>query len=85
MIDCREATHLNAARFERPLHWRQRIALGLHLLLCPPCRFYRRQMLVLRRAARRLAGEDASGSAVRLADDARERLRRRLREGRRET
>ncbi len=81
MIDCSEATRLTAATPERPLSLGERIGLALHRLLCPPCRFYRRQLEAMRRAARDLeAGAPDAG----LGDDARARIREKLRRAQKE-
>jgi hypothetical protein len=69
MLTCRHATRLISDALDRPLSRGQRLRLGLHLLLCPPC--YR-----FRRAARWLHGALAAPAAdVRLPDEARARIR----------
>ncbi|MCB1749302.1 MAG: hypothetical protein H6977_06950 [Gammaproteobacteria bacterium] len=84
MIDCNEATRLNASAPERPLTLGERISLTLHLALCPPCRYFRRQMAALRAAARGLEADAVPKPPV-LEDAARERLRERLRAARDDT
>ncbi len=77
MIDCERASTLTLAEQDRRLGLRERIALALHRLVCAPCRFYRRQMDALRRAAAGLEEPPASG----LDDAARRRIRERLAAG----
>ncbi|MGE0487195.1 MAG: zf-HC2 domain-containing protein [Gammaproteobacteria bacterium] len=84
MIDCREATRLNSTAPERPLTLGERFSLALHLALCPPCRYFRRQMAALRTAARGLAADEAPAQPP-LGPAARERLRERLRKARDES
>ncbi|MEQ8231815.1 MAG: hypothetical protein RLW61_08645 [Gammaproteobacteria bacterium] len=84
MIDCREASELTSRELDRRLGRRQRVALWLHRLLCPACRFYRRQLDSIRRVSSRLGtaapgADEAAGSTPRLDAAARERLRARLR------
>jgi anti-sigma factor ChrR (cupin superfamily) len=81
MIDCREASRLNSTVPERPLTFGERLSLAVHLALCPPCRYFRRQMAALRAAARGLAAEDLPAQPS-LDEAARERLRERLRKAR---
>ena len=76
LIDCREATQLTSAELDRPLTRRERIRLSLHRLLCAPCRFYRRQLELLRNQAAKLA---ESSPDVGLDEQARERIRTHLR------
>lgn len=77
LIDCREASQLTSAELDRPLTLRDRIRLGLHRLMCAPCRLYRRQLELLRRQAAKLP---AAASDHRLDATARERIRARLRD-----
>lgn len=76
LVDCREATQLTSAEFDRPLTLRERVRLNVHRLVCGPCRLYRRQLALLRRQAARLT---ASSPDVRLDERARDRIRAHLR------
>ena len=49
MIACDEATYKVSRRQEEGLGFRQRMALGMHLLTCHLCRRYARQMEQLSR------------------------------------
>lgn len=81
MIDCREASTLTSAELDRPLTSRERIRLALHRLFCAPCRAYRAQIAAMRSLATRLRDpEPPAGNG--LADDARDRIRERLRAAR---
>ena len=61
MLKCREVTQLCSRELEEPLTLGQRLALRAHLLVCTGCSNFRRQMFMLRDAARRYAeGEAAS-------------------------
>lgn len=76
MVDCREASALTSAEFDRKLSFNERLRLGIHRLLCGPCRLYRRQMALLRARAGLLAETQATST---LDDEARARIRARLR------
>jgi hypothetical protein len=78
-LRCRESAVLLSEANDRRLSRTERWALHLHLLICHPCRAYRRQLDRLRRVARHAidrldAGEALPGLA--LSDESRRRLRR---------
>ena len=58
MMNCKQATQLMSQELDRPLTWRERLALGLHNLMCGGCHQYRQQMAFLRRALRSRSGGD---------------------------
>ncbi len=53
MMNCKHASRLMSEELDRPLNWRERLALRLYLLFCDGCRNFRRQMAFLRDATRR--------------------------------
>lgn len=76
MLTCKGATRLVSEGQERPLGFRERWALRLHLWLCDNCRRFERQIRLLRRAMQRLARRSESESqATELSPEARERIR----------
>jgi hypothetical protein len=82
MTSCKRAAELIARSLETPLTWRQRLALALHLGVCNMCRRFRRQMRLVQRAGRSLdKGETTPGrDEVALPEEARDRIKRALRE-----
>lgn len=64
MLTCKDASHLISARLERPLGFRARWSLRLHLWICVNCRRFEQQMTLLRQALRML-GERAEADAAR--------------------
>jgi hypothetical protein len=81
MLNCKDVTRLISESMDHPLPVRQRVGMRLHLLLCDFCARYRRQLRLLRDAARRLAAleegpPDRPGFA--LSPEARERMRKAL-------
>lgn len=50
MLSCKETTHLLSAAQDRPMTFKERFDLKLHLLICRGCANYREQMDFLRRA-----------------------------------
>jgi len=79
--DCRAAVRAQSEQLDRPLPWSRRLGLWLHLRLCRWCRRYGRQIRFLRTAAQAQAEVPAAGTAPQLSAAARERIRRRLRDG----
>jgi hypothetical protein len=83
-VPCREASQLVSESLDRKLTRAERWALRLHLLYCIACRRYRRQIFLLKSALRRPAGDRCPPqgplSTTELGPEARERIKRRLRE-----
>ena len=75
MLVCREAARLITESYQRPLRWRERIALRMHLAVCDACTNFKKQMRLLTDAARRLALQEQVFGELQLADDARRRIR----------
>ena len=77
-LRCRDSAALLSAAQDGELRRLDRWALHLHLLICGPCRAYRRQLRKLSRiidaAMKRLEG-DGRLPGVRLSDESRLRLR----------
>lgn len=63
MLNCHQVTHLCSEEMERDLTLGEQMRVGMHTMMCRGCTNYRRQMKILRLAARRYA----DGAAV--ADD----------------
>lgn len=78
MLVCREAARLITESHQRPLRWRERIALRFHLTICDACTNFKKQMRLMTDAAQRLALQDQVFSELQLADDARRRIRERM-------
>ena len=79
MITCKRAAELISQAEEVPLsRWRS-FQLRLHLVCCTMCRRFRRQVNLLRRAGS-VCGDDTSLPKPALSEEARERMKRALRE-----
>jgi Putative zinc-finger len=46
-LNCEKATHLISDEKDRPLTRRERIALRIHLILCTPCRRFKKNLAQL--------------------------------------
>src|SRR5213083_2703975 len=78
--NCREAARLQSEALDRPLGLGKRIGLRIHLVLCKWCRRYGRQIGFLRSAAHRHEEHEQILPPQTLLPEARERIKRRLRE-----
>jgi len=78
MLDCRQATELAQRVLDQPLTRWARVRLGLHRLVCAPCRIYKHQLAQLRRLTTQL--RDTVDESQGLDSAARERIRARLRD-----
>ncbi|NJD61213.1 MAG: zf-HC2 domain-containing protein [Deltaproteobacteria bacterium] len=82
MLSCRDVTRLLSRSMDASLPVGKRIGVRFHLLICKFCARYRRQLLLIRKAARHLAeaADRPEGSAgEKLSAEARDRIRESLR------
>ena len=81
MLTCKDASHLISENQERPLGFRDRWALRMHLWMCVNCRRFERQMTLLRQAMRMLARRaEVVDDSVEFPPEVRERIRKALAE-----
>lgn len=57
MKSCKQVHRLVLDGQDRPLNWRERLAVRVHMMMCGACRHFERQMDFLRQALRRFPGE----------------------------
>jgi hypothetical protein len=74
MLSCLDTTRLASEALERRLSIGQRMQVGLHMMMCGPCRRARRMMLFLRRAAERLPEESSLNHEQHLSQQGRQRI-----------
>jgi len=75
---CRDAARLITQQDERPLSAAERAGLFIHLMICRPCRRYRRGVIFLRKVMRRAAESGGLPADAGLPNDARERIRQNI-------
>lgn len=81
MLTCKDASRLISESQERPLGFRERWGLRLHLWMCDACRNFMRQVALMRKALRELGSRTETGaSGTDLSPEARERIRKALAE-----
>ena len=78
MISCKEAAELSSQSQDRSLSLIERLVLGFHSFRCKACTQYAQQLSVLRGACEHI-DENGAQAYRQLPDDARERIRQRLR------
>jgi predicted anti-sigma-YlaC factor YlaD len=82
MMNCKEASVLMSLRHDRRLGAGERLGLSMHLLLCPRCRRFARQIALIQRiVAAQKENDDALATQSRLSQAARERIARALQAG----
>jgi hypothetical protein len=83
-LPCREISELVSLSLDRELPRAERLAVTLHLLYCKACRRFRRQLQTLKTAMAWLASDASRARLTKIPEltpEARERIKRRLREG----
>ena len=78
--NCREASRLQSDALDHPLPLPKRFGLRVHLLLCKWCRRYGKQIRFLRLAVHEHPDELNEAAPHSLSPEARERLKRSLRD-----
>ena len=80
LFSCKDTVRLASESLDHDLTLRQRVALRLHLLLCPPCACFQRHLLFLREAVRRLEDQTAPDNVAQagLSAEAAENMKRAL-------
>jgi hypothetical protein len=77
-MTCRDAAPLISHRMDRPLSAGEDTALHVHLAICPACRRYRGQLVLLRQCIQLLGAQGAPTEVSALAPEARVRIREAL-------
>ena len=78
---CKQASRLQSEAMDRNLSWLEAVGLRVHLVLCKWCRRYGKQLKFLRHAAHQCDEQPSCGTVAKLAPEARERIKQKLRVG----
>jgi hypothetical protein len=81
MLSCKDVTRLLSESMDASLPIGKRIGVRLHLFICKFCLRYKRQLLLIRETARRLAAiEDTPGLPTEelLSEEVKDRIRKSL-------
>ena len=74
LMSCKHASRLISQSLDRPLSWRERFSLRLHLSLCDMCTRFQRHLHVLRTAVRQLTDKVEQDDSLQLPQQARQRI-----------
>jgi hypothetical protein len=75
MLTCKDASHLISQNQDRPLSFRERLGLRIHLWMCVNCRRFERQIDLMRRLLRQSTRKAETEAADQhLSAEARERI-----------
>ena len=81
MMNCQQTSQLLSQGLDRPLSFRERLALRLHLLMCEACRRFGRQLRFLSRVAAEIETRTLTNEHLRLGERARERIKQAMSDG----
>lgn len=74
MIDCKHASQLVSQSMDKPLAWRQRLSLWIHLAICGMCRQFVGQLRLMRVTLKRMLHVAENDETIKLSDDAKRRI-----------
>jgi len=57
MLSCKQNTELLSQALDRPMTFREKLAMRLHLMMCRGCRNIEKQLAFIRKASRELTGK----------------------------
>lgn len=77
-ISCKQASQLVSQAMDKPLGWRQRFDLWVHLAVCGMCRQFMKQLRLMRRTLQRMVNQAENDQSIRLTDEAKSRIREAL-------
>ena len=66
MLTCKETTQLISKSLDRPLRWRERFAVRVHLIMCKYCKRFFKQLMVIRSALKRMTQSIELDDSIRL-------------------
>ncbi len=78
MLSCKQTSLLVSQSLDRPLTWRERWAVRVHLLICVYCRRFTQQLKLIRRYMERWQQQVAEGEDIQLSLAAKERITQQL-------
>ncbi|RFC36515.1 MAG: putative zinc-finger [Candidatus Nitrotoga sp. LAW] len=54
MLNCKQNTELLSQALDRPITFREKLTMCLHLMMCRGCRNFEKQLAFIRKASREL-------------------------------
>ncbi len=77
-MTCEDTSPLLSESLDHQLTLGKRLRVNMHLAICKFCRFYINQMLIIRTLAHRIGSEDDPASDYSLPDEAKIRIKQKL-------
>ena len=62
MLSCRDASRLTSQALDKPLNFRERFSLHLHLFICLGCQVFARQLQQIRKTCRRIDSSEGTNA-----------------------
>lgn len=78
MLSCKQTSLLVSQSLDRPLNWRERWAVRVHLLICVYCRRFKQQLLWIRRHLASWQQQAADDQSLTLSAPAKGRITQQL-------
>jgi hypothetical protein len=78
MLNCKQTSLLVSQSLDRPLTWRERLAVRIHLLICVYCRRFTQQLKLIRRHMQAWQQQAAESQDIELPLAAKERIGQQL-------
>lgn len=78
MLNCKQTSLLVSQSLDRPLTWRERLAVRIHLLICVYCRRFMQQLKLIRRHMYAWQQQAAESQDIELPLAAKERIAQQL-------
>jgi predicted anti-sigma-YlaC factor YlaD len=54
MLNCKQNTELLSQALDRPITFREKLAIRLHLMMCRGCRNFEKQLFFIRKSSRKM-------------------------------
>lgn len=78
MLNCKQTSLLVSQSLDRPLTWRERLAVRIHLLICVYCRRFTQQLRLIRSHMQAWQQQAAESQDIELPLAAKERIGQQL-------
>lgn len=78
MLNCKQTSLLVSQSLDRPLTWRERMAVRMHLWICVYCRRFMQQLKLIRQQMSRWQQQEVTRSDITLPQAARDRITQQL-------
>lgn len=74
MLSCKQTSELVSQSLDRPLTWKQRMSVRLHLLMCAACTRFSRQLALMQTTIDKFIFDTEQNLALKLPLDAKQRM-----------